>query len=470
MEKVISNNEKVFGLTGLTSLLHQANDNTALIIFRIAFGWIIFIEAIGAILIGWAGKILVAPSFHFTFIGFDFLQTLPGEVFYLIYLLMALSGVGIATGSYYRLSAILYFLTFAATYFAHKVSYNNHHYLMLLLSVFLIIVPANAWYSQDVRRQRVVPATYCRKWHLLLFLVQASLLYVYAAVAKLNTDWLSLQSSRLVVANRTDWPIIGPFLQHDLGTAFIAYGGIAFDALIVPAMLWRKTRPIAFIALLAFHASNALLFPIGIFPLLAISLSVFFFPAKTLKRLFFRKKPDFIPGKSEIRPADRWITAGLIIYCCIQIFLPLRHHWFPGKVAWTEEGHRLSWRMMLRKKRSISRFTAVNKQTGKSWDIPLEEYLTPRQSQQVGNQPDLIWQFARYIGEEYQLKTVDDIAVYADIKVSLNGKPYQQFIDPETDLTSVEWTRFQSASWIIPFREPPVRELPVREPPVSGTE
>jgi vitamin K-dependent gamma-carboxylase len=456
MEKVISNNEKVFRLAGLTSLLHQANDNTALIIFRVAFGWIIFIEAIGGILIGWTGRILVAPSFHFTFIGFDFLQALQGEVFYLIYLLMALSGVGIAIGYYYRMSAILYFLTFAATYFAHKVSYNNHHYLMLLLSVFMIIVPANAWYSNDVRCQRVTPATYCKKWHLLLFLVQGSLLYVYAAVAKLNADWLSLQSSRLVVANRTDWPVLGSFLQQDLGTAFIAYGGIAFDALIVPAMLWYKTRPIAFIALIAFHASNALLFPIGIFPLLAISLSVFFFPAKTLKKLFFRKKPDFIPAKSRINPTNRWITAGLIIYFFIQIFLPLRHHLFPGKVAWTEEGHRLSWRMMLRKKRSISRFTAVNKQTGETWDVSLNKHLTPRQQQQVGNQPDLIWQFARYVSEEYKLKTGGDIAVYADVKVSLNGKPYQQFIDPKTDLASVEWNRFKTASWIIPFREPPV--------------
>ena len=34
----------------------------------------------------------------------------------------------------------------------------------------------------------------------------------------------------------------------------------------------------------------------------------------------------------------------------VQLVLPLRHHFIKGDVLFTEEGHRLSWRMMLRER------------------------------------------------------------------------------------------------------------------------
>ncbi len=33
-----------------------------------------------------------------------------------------------------------------------------------------------------------------------------------------------------------------------------------------------------------------------------------------------------------------------------QVYLPVRHYFIPGNVFWTEEGHRMAWRMMLRNK------------------------------------------------------------------------------------------------------------------------
>ena len=53
-------------------------DNSALIIFRVFFGFLIAAEAIGAIFTGWVKRTLIEPQFTFNFIGFDFLQPLPG--------------------------------------------------------------------------------------------------------------------------------------------------------------------------------------------------------------------------------------------------------------------------------------------------------------------------------------------------------------------------------------------------------
>ena len=57
-------------------------DNSALIIFRVFFGFLIAAESFGAILTGWVRRTLVEPLFTFNFIGFDFLQPLPGNGMY----------------------------------------------------------------------------------------------------------------------------------------------------------------------------------------------------------------------------------------------------------------------------------------------------------------------------------------------------------------------------------------------------
>ena len=57
-------------------------DNSALIVFRIAFGLLIFLEAVGAILTGWVKRTMIDPQFTFSFIGFEWLQPLPGYWMY----------------------------------------------------------------------------------------------------------------------------------------------------------------------------------------------------------------------------------------------------------------------------------------------------------------------------------------------------------------------------------------------------
>ncbi|GAL60702.1 vitamin K-dependent gamma-carboxylase [Algibacter lectus] len=59
-----------------------------------------------------------------------------------------------------------------------------------------------------------------------------------------------------------------------------------------------------------------------------------------------------------------------------------------------------------------------------------------------------MWQFAQRLKEEYREKG-EDIAVYVNSKVSINGRKYQLFIDPKVDLASLGWSAFKHNDWIL---------------------
>ena len=137
------------------------------------------------------------------------------------------------------------------------------------------------------------------------------------------------------------------------------------------------------------------------------------------------------------------------VWFVIQISLPLRHWFFQDDVLWTEEGHRLSWRMMLRGKSGRITFKVVEKGTSDTIFIDKNDYLSKKQLRAIATKPDMIWQFAQRIEEEYAEKG-KEIEVYAEGKISVNGGPYKQLIDPKVDLAAEKWQHFQHHDWILP--------------------
>jgi len=73
----------------------------------------------------------------------------------------------------------------------------------------------------------------------------------------------------------------------------------------------------------------------------------------------------YYKAKQEVR-VPKFRTLGLVVigvYIISQIVLPSRHWLIEDHVLWSEEGHRLSWRMMLRTKSGSSHFTILDKAT-----------------------------------------------------------------------------------------------------------
>ncbi len=428
-------------------------DNSALIIFRVFFGFLIAAEAIGAIFTGWVTRTLVEPQFTFNFIGLDFLQPLPGNGMYFYFAVMGIFGLLVMIGYKYRWSMIGYTIMWAGVYFMQKASYNNHYYLLLLLCMIMSVLPAGKYFSLDVKLNPSLKKISMPRWIILFIIAQLWIVYTYASVAKLYPDWLDYTVARNLMAGRAHYPIIGDILQGRWAHISVTYFGILFDLLIIPLLLWKRTRVVAFCISIFFHLFNSIVFQIGIFPYMSLAFSVFFFSKERIHRLFMKKK-EFYTANEVIIPAYKKILISIsIIWFVIQIALPLRHWVIPGDVLWTEEGHRMSWRMMLRGRSGTTNFYVVDKNDpqGKPKYINKNDYLSKKQLRLVSGKPDAMWQFAQRLKKEYNANG-KDIAVYVKSKVSVNGKKRKVFIDPEVDLASVPWNYFTTNPWILKYK------------------
>jgi hypothetical protein len=433
----------------ISKLLFSRIDNSPLVIFRIFFGILISLESFGAILTGWVRRNLVDPDFTFSFIGFEWLQPLPGQGMYFYFILMGLMGVSVALGYRYRLSMIAFTLLWTGSYLMQKTAYNNHYYLLVLISAIMCFLPANRAYSLDSRRNPQIRRDdmfALVKW---VIVAQLFIVYTYAAVAKLYTDWLDFTFISHLMESRADYFLIGPLLQEPLVHKAVGVFGILFDFSIVPLLLYRPTRKWAFAASVFFHLFNSVVFQIGIFPYLSLAFTVFFFEPETIRRIFFKKKP--VPESRRFsRPTYAPILLGVLgVYFCIQLALPIRHHFIKGDVLWTEEGHRMSWRMMLRSRSGNLRFRVVDKETGATEWIRLGEWLSAKQARKVQAYPDFAWQFAQRLKDHYREKG-GEVSVYVSGMARVNRRHLAPFIDPKTDLASVPWDPFRHHEWILP--------------------
>ena len=437
----------------MDKLLFKHIDNTGLVLWRVVFGFLIAVEGFGAIATGWVKRTLIDPEFTFNFIGFEFLQPLPGNGMYFYFALMGIFGVCVMLGYRYRFTMAAYAIMWTSVYLMQKTSYNNHYYLMMLLCWVMVFLPANRWFSLDARRNPSLKSLSMPQWVKIGVISLIGIVYTYASVAKIYPDWLNATVPAYFMSGKKHFWLIGEFLQQDWVHWCSAYFGIFFDLLIVPLLLWRKTRVAAFWISVFFHLFNSAVFHIGIFPYMSIAFAFFFFSSETLQRWFLRKRAVLYKKGEVLVPGYKPIlVAGASIFFLVQIGLPLRHWFFKDDVLWTEEGHRLSWRMMLRSKKGLLTVWVEDKATGKRERYDYGDMRSPKQTRNVRAKPDLLWQLAQRI-KEREAQKGRDVAVFMDVKVSINGGEFHRLIDFKTDLTAEEWSHFSHHDWILPSPE-----------------
>lgn len=433
----------------MNKFLFKHIDNTGLVLWRVVFGALIATEAFGAIATGWLRRTLIEPEFTFNFIGFDFLQPLPGELMYYYFILMGIFGLLVMVGYKYRFSMACFALMWTCVYLMQKTSYNNHYYLMMLLCWMMVFLPAHRWFSLDAKITPDVKSSSAPRWTYLVVIFQVWIVYTFASVAKWYPDWLNGTTTALFMQGKSDYWLIGSLLQLDWVHWCIAYVGIFFDLLIVPLMLYKRTRFIGFAISVFFHLFNSIVFQIGIFPYMSIAFALFFFSSETLQKRFLPKKPLYTLGEVKI-PSYKPLLIGVFsLYFIFQIGLPLRHWAFQDDVLWTEEGHRLSWRMMLRSKGS--RLIVYTQEEGSVEKKPYNyrKLLSKKQQRSSKSKPDLLWRLAKEI-KKAEAKEGKNVKVFMDVKLKINGGEYHQFIKPNVDIASQEWHPFKHHDWLEP--------------------
>jgi len=355
--------------------------------------------------------------------------------------------LAVMLGFAYRIAAPLLCVGFTYVFLLDEARYLNHFYLICLLAFILAVVPAHAAWSVDASRGRAPAA---RRWAVWLVRFQVGAPYFFGGLAKANADWLNGEPLRSWLAEKGDLPLAGPLLRSDAAPFVFAYGGLVFDLCIVPLLLYRRTRPFAFVAACVFHLTNSQLFSIGVFPFLMIIATTIFFPPEWPRRFVNRVSGAWsVPAA---RPCSllrvRLTTAALVGYAVIQLTVPLRHHFYPGDVSWTEEGHRFSWHMKLRDKSAAARFLATDPSSRETFEIDWRQDLATWQYEEMSIRPDMILQYAQHVSRRYAREHGRPIEVRALVAASLNARAPRLLVDPTVDLSG-QARRRRAADWIV---------------------
>ena len=464
-------------LRRLSSKLWHPVNNASLVFFRVAFGAIMVWEMFRYFAEDRIRRYYIEPKFLFTYLGFDWVKPWPGNGMYIHFAVLGLLGIFVALGLFYRISAALFFLGFTYVFLLDQSNYLNHFYLVALLSWLMMFIPAHQRFSLDVRWRLTPGSKAAPAWGLWLLRAQIGIVYFFGGVAKLNGDWLQGEPLRGWLGARAKMPLVGPLLGQEWLVWVFVYGGLLFDLLVTPALLWRKTRAWALAFSLLFHITNAFLFKIGIFPWFMLLASTLFldpdWPHRCVRWLSGRKPAvSSTPVGSAALPVPSAAiqrTTGTLIgaYLLLQILIPLRHFLYPGNVSWTEEGHRFSWRMKLRSKESEAKFFVTDKTTGGTQVVDPVSDLNRSQSEEMSSRPDMILQYARHLAAEARLRGATDVEVRAVVKTALNGRAVQLLIDPSVDLAA-QPRSLRAAPWIMPLTEPRRRRPERGEPRVRN--
>lgn len=416
-------------------------DPAGLLAFRVLFGLVIAAGAARFLATGLDEAFFAAPSTFFHFWGFAWVRPASPEIMRAVIALQIPLGVLVALGVAWRGSVGALFVLFTWVELCDVTTYLNHYYLVSLLLLLCWILPLGGR-APDARR-----------WMLWLLRFQVSLVYVFAAVAKLNADWLLAgQPLGLWLLARTDTPLIGPWLGAPAVAMALSWGGFLYDLFIVPVLLWRRSRPLALAAVVVFHGVTGLLFPIGMFPVIMLVCATLFCEPGWPRRLGRRLAtalPRPPPAARPPRTLRRHGVAIVAIWCAVQLALPMRGLLYPGPVNWHEQGMRFAWRVLVREKSGSLRYRVRLPGADRERVVVPSRYLTPRQEKDMAVQPDLVLQLAHRVAADHP-----GAEVRADALVSWNGRPPAPMIDPTVDLARVR-DGLAPARWILPAPEGP---------------
>ncbi len=451
-------------IEALRSIKQQLSKNTdaaPLAAFRVFFG----IMMLGSVLRfwykGWIHELYIQPRFFFTYYGFEWVKPL-GNATYILFFICGLSSLFIALGYKYRIAVITFFISFTYIELMDATNYLNHYYFVGLMGFIMIFLPANAYFSIDAKRQPRKAFQKIPTWTIFSIKLMLTIVYLYAGLAKLNSDWLlNATPLKIWLPIRYDFPLLGQFMPQTWFHYTMSWAGALYDLAIPFLLFYRPTRKPAFLLVVLFHVLTRILFPIGMFPYIMIVSTIIFFDApvhhrilQTISNLFKVPKGYFDNGKEITKLRNQQIIKPvLLLFFCVQLLFPFRYLLYPGELFWTEEGYRFSWRVMLTEKAGYAEFRVVDTEKNTIHFIDNKEYLTATQEKQMGFQPDLILQYAHFLGDHFNGKGIDQPQVFVDSYVTLNGRLSKRFIDPSINLYPIKES-CKHKDWILPFKDP----------------
>lgn len=483
--------EQIFGFKkedltswhSFVSLLNRPTDPASLGIFRCLFGLLMVIDITQERgLSNLDYKYLDgAPVCRFPL--FNFLQPLPLDWMYLVYVVMFLGASGIMLGCFYRLSCLMFLSTYWYIFFLDKTAWNNHSYLYGLIGFQLTLMDGNRYWSIDGLRRPSIRNAHVPLWNYTLLRAQIFIVYFIAGVKKLDADWVEGYSMSYLAHH---W-LFDPFkliLPVELVSLLVVHGGgLILDLTAGYLLFFDVTRPYAFFFVSYFHCMNSQLFSIGMFPYTMLATSpLFCYP--DWPRNFFAHFPSFLrpvlpltsPGSqpspscvyeeiqgsgtqqrqtpaaaksSKLRLKHKLGAIFTVLYLMEQFFMPYSHFITQGYNNWTNGLYGYSWDMMVHSRsHQHVKITYKDRKTGETG------YLNPgvfTQSRRWKDHGDMLKQYATCLHQYLPRYNISDPEIYFDIWVSINERFQQRIFDPRVDIVRAEWSPFKPNKWLMPL-------------------
>lgn len=483
--------EQIFGFKkedltswhSLVALLNRPTDPASIGIFRCLFGLLMVIDITQERGLSHLDYKYLdgAPVCRFPL--FNFLQPLPMDWMYLVYVVMFLGSLGIMLGCFYRLSCLMFISTYWYIFFLDKTAWNNHSYLYGLIGFQLTLMDANRYWSVDGLRRPSIRNAHVPLWNYTLLRTQIFIVYFIAGIKKLDADWVEGYSMSYLAHH---W-LFDPFkviLPVELVSLLVVHGGgLILDLTAGYLLFFDATRPYAFFFVSYFHCMNSQLFSIGMFSYTMLATSpLFCYP--DWPRRFFARFPAFLrvvlpitspdaqpstscvypethstrpdhqetppvakPSKLRLRHKLRAIFA--ILYIIEQFFLPYSHFITKGYNNWTNGLYGYSWDMMVHSR--SHQHVKITYKDGKTGEIG---YLNPgvfTQSRRWKDHGDMLKQYATCLNQFLPRYNISDPEIYFDIWVSINERFQQRIFDPRVDIVKADWSPFQQNAWLMPL-------------------
>ncbi|XP_064421622.1 vitamin K-dependent gamma-carboxylase isoform X2 [Latimeria chalumnae] len=464
-------------------LLHRPTDPASLGIFRFLFGLLMVVDipqerGLSSLDYKYLDGIEVCR-----FPLFNFLEPLPLDWMYVVYVIMWLGALGIMLGCFYRLSCLMFLCPYWYVFFLDKTTWNNHSYLYGLIGFQLSLLNANRYWSIDGLRDSKKRNTHVPLWNYTLLRAQVFIVYFIAGIKKLDSDWVQGYSMSYLSHH---W-LFDPFkliLTEEMTSLFIVHGGgLILDLTAGYLLFFDATRPVAMVFVSYFHCMNSQLFSIGMFPYVMLATSPLFCYPDWPRRLL-QKFPAFLrtalPPVEPPQPSEVCIYAGAdevpkgkgkttvrvkpekklslrqkmgavftVLYILEQLFLPYSHFITQGYNNWTNGLYGYSWDMMVHSR--SHQHVKITYKDGLTGEVG---YLNPgvfAPSRRWKDHADMLKQYATCLNRLLPSYNVTKPEIYFDIWVSINDRFQQRLFDPRVDIVKANWSPFKATPWLMPL-------------------
>ncbi|XP_065076830.1 vitamin K-dependent gamma-carboxylase [Ochlerotatus camptorhynchus] len=388
----------------------------------------------------------------------------------IVYLIMWLGALGIMLGYRFRLTSLMFVISYWYVFLLDKSAWNNHSYLYGLLGTLFLFTDAHKFLSLDALRdkglQREVPF-----WNYFILKYQFFILYFLAGLKKMCAEWLSGYAMTNLSYHWVFLPfrlLIGAKLTDLL---IIHWFGCIFDTSVVFFLIYAPTRKMATLFACAFHLMNSRLFHIGMFPWVCLTQLPLYYsvswPRIVWEKLSLnnnkchdkvdklKETPNCPKPQSTPTMRNKMAMFSMVFYCGLQLFLPYSHFITKGYNNWTNGLYGYSWDMMVHAWDTVLTSIKVvdNHNNHSLYLLPYAFVDNDRWTKHA----DMAYQFAhcidRNIHEEYRTDRISmtNFSVHFDIWCSMNGRFLQRIFNPQVDILTASWSPFKAVDWLLPL-------------------